>query len=259
MEVLVSGNGFSDVITLPGGEYALGIEAIEWDGASVTLQEAVVEGFANSVDPYNTSISLTRTANGPIIVASGGSKFRLSTSNYGASTEGLRLIAVRSDGDVPVVFPVSANPLRTSRTATTPLLVRRATNFSYSLDDVGELPGVNRIVFTAKSDRNENTDAASLVQVSATIPALAGTDGILVLANAPAGDLRTAGSLAWESYVINEVTKYRLVLTLKDTATALMRTVATATYDIKYFTSEGSFILDEGPLIVNHSTTRITS
>ena len=97
MVIPITGNGASASITLATGVHALSIEAVVWDGASVVLQEAVDGAFFDSDDPYNTGNALTRTANGKVIVANGGIKYRLNVSSFGASTAGLRLLDGRSE------------------------------------------------------------------------------------------------------------------------------------------------------------------
>lgn len=96
MEVLVAGDGASDVITLGEGDHVLAIEASVWSGASATLQESLGSGFVNSDDPYDTGNALTRTADGPVVRVAGGTKYRLNVSSYGGSTAGLKLIANRA-------------------------------------------------------------------------------------------------------------------------------------------------------------------
>lgn len=96
MEITATADGASGVIALGEGDHVLAIEATTWDGASVTLQEALGSGFVNSDDPYNTGNALTRTANGPVVRVAGGTKYRLNVSSYGGSTAGLKLIANRA-------------------------------------------------------------------------------------------------------------------------------------------------------------------
>lgn len=259
MEISVTADGASSELLLGEGEYVIGIEAVTWGGASVTLQETVGDTFVNSVDPYSPAQALTRTANGPLVVAHGGSRIRLNTSGFTLSTAGLRLIAVRSSTNVGVVVPVNANSIRTGRIASNPLVIRKSANLKHTINDTGELLGVTRLVFTVKDDLNLEADAAAVIQVSTSIPADVGNDGILILEGAAGGAERTSGSLAIVSYVENGTTMYRLEVNVKDTATALLNALTGATFDVKYFTSAGSFILDEGPAVIEHSTTRTTS
>lgn len=94
MQVLVTADGATAAVVLPVGQWVIEISATTWDGASVTLQESVSgDSFADSDDPYSKGSALTRTANGNIIGASGGVRYRLNVSSFGASTDGLRLIA----------------------------------------------------------------------------------------------------------------------------------------------------------------------
>lgn len=96
MEVLISGNGVSDVLILGEGEHVLAIEAATWDSVSATLQESIGTVFVDCDDPYNTGSALTRTDNGFVVRVSGGTKYRLNVSSYGGSTSGLKLIANRA-------------------------------------------------------------------------------------------------------------------------------------------------------------------
>ena len=98
MVIAITGNGASESISLGTGSFVLSIEAVAWDGASAVLQEAVGSTFVDSDDPYSTGNALTRTANGKVIVASGGTKYRLNVSSFGGSTAGLRLFANSSGG-----------------------------------------------------------------------------------------------------------------------------------------------------------------
>ena len=259
MEVVATGDGASPVLTLGEGTHVVGIEATTWDGASAKLQESVNAEFSDSDDPYNTGNPIVRTSAGNVLVILGGVKLRLLVSNYGASTSGLKLIANRSGINLDVAVPVNANSLRTERNAEDPIVVRKSANFVHLVDNLGELVGVNRLVFTLKNDLTADNDAASSIQISTSIPADSGTDGILVLAGAPGGNERTSGAIAIESYTAGETTKYRVRVTIKDTATNAMATTQRGTYDLKYFTSDGSFILDEGPAVVEFSTSRVTT
>ncbi|XZE56143.1 hypothetical protein SH139x_002224 [Planctomycetaceae bacterium SH139] len=93
-EISVTGNGATDSITLPIGEWVVEVSATTWDGCSVTVQESVSgDAFVNSDDPYNTGNALTRTANDKVVHFAGGVRLRLNVSSFGASTAGLKLIA----------------------------------------------------------------------------------------------------------------------------------------------------------------------
>ena len=94
MQVLATGDGATDSMALPQGDWLLEISASSWDGASATLQESLSgDAFADSDDPYNTGSALTRTANGKLCVVAGGCRVRLNVSSYGGSTAGLKLVA----------------------------------------------------------------------------------------------------------------------------------------------------------------------
>jgi hypothetical protein len=87
------GNGASEVINLPPGRYLLEITATVWDGATAVLESAGSGGFDGVDDPYNSGNDVSRTADGQLVGAYGGARYRLNVSDYGDDTAGLRLIA----------------------------------------------------------------------------------------------------------------------------------------------------------------------
>lgn len=159
-----------------------------------------------------------------------------------------------------VVFPLNAIPLQVSRTAATRLVLRRFVNFTHTIDDVGALADATRIVFTIKANLDNEVDAASLLQLSVSLPADGDVDGVLHIGGSPAtSSQRPLGSISIVDYAENAVDKKRLVISVRDSITALVPVESAATFDVKYFTATASNIIDEGTISVQNVTTRLTT
>ena len=95
--VSISIDGDTDELVLPQGVYKLEITATEWDGATATLKEVGVGTAVAVDDPYNAGNALARTANGKMIETRGGTKFLLTVSGAGESTDSVTLTAHRAE------------------------------------------------------------------------------------------------------------------------------------------------------------------
>jgi hypothetical protein len=94
MEISATANGPSDTLAIGCGCYWLAIEADTWGGATAALESSITSEFTGVVDPYSETpgATLSRTANGPLVLVRGGAKYRLNVTSYSGSTDGLRLV-----------------------------------------------------------------------------------------------------------------------------------------------------------------------
>ena len=181
----------------------------------------------------------------------------ISAVSSAASTE--TASSISSIAAARVVIPTNALSIPPVRTEVSRLRVLRRSSFTHTLENVGDLAGVSKIVFTIKDNKEIDNDAASLAQVVLSIPAASSTDGIKYLGGSAAGAKRTSGSIAVQSYTEGSESRKRIVVAIADDATASIPVESNGTFDIKLIMASDSEIVDSGKAVVEEVTTWETS
>jgi len=161
------------------------------------------------------------------------------------------------DGPIRVVVPVSSIPTQIVRRVDSKLLMRRWARFGHVIENVGDLAGVEKIVFTVKSNSDVDTDAESMIQVVLSIPGDAG-DGITYINGEEADSEEVElGSISAEDYTDNDEDKKRIVIEIMSAATGLVPVKNKARWDVKLVYENTSDVIDDGEIEVISSVGRI--
>lgn len=157
------------------------------------------------------------------------------------------------------VVPISSVPFQVVRRYDNEIILRRFSSFSYTLNDVGALTGVTKLIFTIKEKKESEADSASVLQIVLTIPAASGTDGVTYVNKGSGSAVRTDGSIAIQEYTENDVAKKRIVIAASDKVTALISKYDNCTFDVKQVISGDSDIIEEGDVKILDVNTRTIS
>ena len=230
------------------GVYVFTLSQAETDGhelsfiPSSSTSGVQVLGMPSNVI-YTSTVDLTANA--------------ISAVSSAASTE--TASSISSIAAARVVIPTNALSIPPVRAEVSRLRVLRRSSFTHTLENVGDLAGVSKIVFTIKDNKEIDNDAASLAQVVLSIPAASSTDGIKYLGGSAAGAKRTSGSIAVQSYTEGSESRKRIVVAIADDATASIPVESNGTFDIKLIMASDSEIVDSGKAVVEEVTTWETS
>lgn len=230
-------------------------------------------GFANEVydltlttatfQPRSESFSAIITALGSIAVDNGAiaSAVRSELSTELARVDvpvSSRLASSDFSSNRPIV-PISALPFQVVRKYNNTAILRRFASFSWTLNNVGSLTGVQKIVFTIKDKRDSEADSASVLQIVASIPENAASDGVTYVNKQSGSAVRTSGKITVQAYMDDFVERHRIVIEASDKVTAIIDNYDNCTFDVKQIMADDSDILEEGILVIQGVSTRLIS
>lgn len=176
-----------------------------------------------------------------------------------ASLDEPAIASINGSAIARTVVPASALPFQVVRRYDNEIILRRFSSFIYTLNDVGALTGVTKLIFTIKEKKESEADSASVLQIVLTIPAASGTDGVAYVNKGSGSAVRTDGSIAIQEYTENDVAKKRIVIAASDKVTALISKYDNCTFDVKQVISGDSDIIEEGDVKILDVNTRTIS
>lgn len=152
-----------------------------------------------------------------------------------AADTAVAVTATLSDAAATPIATVTRTQAAEAARTTGNIIRKQASQWTITVEGLAALPAANAIYFTVKASTSD-ADSASIIQVRLPIDGVTGDSGLIVLNGAdPLAARRADANIVYESYIVDLVTYYRIIVTVEGNATVEVPATSSLMYawDIK--------------------------